>query len=149
MTTDNQKPKTNNTWFLIIIILIACLGLLGMYIKDQEIQQTKTEYSIEAKLLLINIQETNKFLSKETWDLNEWIPIRNKYLEQRYNTLLEYNNPKLTEAVKQQETCLKQLITAKEAEDTELFNKIADTCNSIGENIDALLLQQLQQKIGG
>jgi len=151
--TDNQakelKQVPNNKFWTAMALLALVLLVVSGILYSQRQQQLVKEYSIEGRLIINQYNEKQEFLSKEQWDLNEWLPKRNAYLENRLNTLLEYNDPALTYYIIQQEQCLQDLLMYKENNNMELFSQTADECNEIGDKMEAIHLQILQQKVGG
>jgi len=151
--TDNQakelKQVPNNKFWTAMALLALVLLVVSGILYSQRQQQLVKEYSIEGRLIINQYNEKQEFLSKEQWDLNEWLPKRNAYLENRLNTLLEYNDPALTYYIIQQEQCLQELMYAKETNNLTAFSETADECNEIGDKMEAIHLQILQQKVGG
>lgn len=135
----------------VIVLFIVFFAALVGYKSESEAQleAAKERYSIEARVLLSQLMETEEFRSKENWDLNEWLPVKNKYIERRYNLLLGYNDSELGSLLRQQEDCLASLYYFYQKGDTNSQYLQADECNRLGESIDERVMELLIERLGG
>ena len=143
--TTTEQPKN---WWAMTFLLLLGLGV-GMYLIQTNQVETaeknvRQEYGLEGRILLNQLQEQKTFNTKESWDLNEWVPIRNQHMQQHYNLLLQYDSPSLTSKVRQLEDCLKDLAAA----DVNHRSSVSDKCNEIGETVESLFFTTLSRKAG-
>ena len=143
----NDYLKEN--WLAITTMTVICIAVLGSVAIQAGCKNQKPNNPVAAKLLVNQIEERQKRAGK-VYDFDEWLTIHNKHLEKRYNLLLEFWDPELSNLVKAQETCLIDLTYYKQNNATaEIRNDQADLCNKIGEDIDARLLVILNKEIRG
>ena len=122
------------------IMIILCIFLMGFGTGTISVQNV----NIEREILLNQLDERRMFSSRETWTLEEWLPLKNSYLENYYNLLLKYDNPQLSAEIIKQGECLELLNDAKLRNvDVNTYNSIVDACNRFGDNIKELFYDEL------
>lgn len=152
--TKWPEPK----WWLATAFLLIALGSI-MFFQGQDTAkaaaqqvelQAKQRYGIEAKILLNQMQEYREFNSQETWDLNVWLPVHNRYMQNYYNYLLEYNDATITTLAKSLEKCLNELylLQLDPPDNPELREAKVDECNLVGRQLDQAIFAKLTERVG-
>ena len=145
-----QKTITSLTKTIFFVVALGIvLTMIAMSIGINNVKDTKQEYSIESKILLNQMEEQNKIKANPDMNMEQYLEIRNKYLEKHFNILLEYKNPELSAYILGIEQCLEKYYTKTETENTSEteLNQIAEECNQIGENIEKTQYKLMTEKI--
>ena len=129
-------------WLLTMISVCIAILISIYFIGEKEV------YLLEGKILF-NQMEEKQLLRSQEWDMNEWLPKHNKFLENYYNILLEYNNLQLTSSVHSIELCLSELYQLhKNDANSSLISDKIDECNDYGVLIDEIYYEILSEKLG-
>jgi len=146
------KLRFQRNLLLYLLLGTLCILVFGgvalNMMAEETVSSTKEKYSLEARLLLNQLNE-KKQLNSRTWDLNEWMVIHNRYLENYYNLLLEYDDEKLSSSVYAIELCLKNLYEMKEDGNSEMLDEISKRCNKFGREIEDRHYKLLVGKVSG